>query len=65
MPTEPTPGADDGELTDQPTETRTIQELIDAGYVGFLAGSDGGAIVDPILPDDPEEAEKLKWRFDF
>jgi hypothetical protein len=65
MPTEPMPGADDGELTDQPTETCTIQELIDAGYVGFLAGSDGGAIVDPILPDDPEEAEKLKWRFDF
>jgi hypothetical protein len=26
---------------------------------------DGGAIVDPILPDDPKEAEKLKWRFDF
>jgi hypothetical protein len=48
-----------------PTETRTVQQLIDAGYVGFLAGSDGGAIVDPILPDDPEEAEKLKWRFDF
>jgi hypothetical protein len=65
MSTEPTPGADDDELTEQPTETRTIQELIDAGYVGFLAGSDGGAIVDPILPDDSEEAEKLNWRFDF
>jgi hypothetical protein len=46
-------------------ESRTIQELIDAGYASFLAGSDGGAIVDPILLDDPEEAEKLKWRFDF
>jgi hypothetical protein len=65
MTTVPQPGADDRELTDQPTESRTIQELIDAGFVGFLAGSDGGAIVDPILPDDPEEAEKLKWRFDF
>lgn len=57
------PGTDDG--TEEPTETRTIQELIDAGYVGFLAGSDGAAIVDPILSHDPEEAEKLKWRFDF
>ena len=56
---------DNGELTEEPTDPRTIQELIDAGYVGFLAGSDGAAIVDPILPDDPEEADKLKWRFDF
>jgi hypothetical protein len=54
---EATAGAD----ADEPT----TQELIDAGSVGFLIGRDGGAIVDPILPDDPEEAEKLKWRFDF
>lgn len=56
-------GADDA--AEEPTETRTIQVLIDAGYVGFLEGSDGAAIVDPILPDDPAEADKLKWRFDF
>jgi hypothetical protein len=59
------PSADDGELIEQPTATRSIQELVDAGYVGFLAGTDGGAIVDPILPDDAEEPEKLEWRFDF
>lgn len=64
--------ATDGDREDkEPTElapapeTRTIQELIDAGYVGFLKGTDGAATVDPILPDDPEEAEKLRWRFDF
>lgn len=56
---------DTKEPTEPAPESRTVQQLIDAGYVGFLAGSDGGAIVEPILPDDPEEAEKLKWRFDF
>ncbi len=54
-----------GELREVPTETGTIRELIDAGRVGSVAGCDGAAIVDPILPDNPEEAEKLKWRFDF
>lgn len=46
-------------------ETRTVQELVDEGYVGFIRGSDGFAIVDPILPVRPEEVEKLRWRFDF
>jgi len=57
------PGVDDG--AEESTETRTVQQLIDAGYVSFLTGSDGGAIVDPILPDNPEEPEELNWRFDF
>ena len=61
----PNSEGDTEELIEPATETRTIQELIDAGYVGFLAGSDGGAIVDPNMPNDPEEAEKVKWRFDF
>jgi hypothetical protein len=55
--------------TDEPEpapEPRTLEQLMRAGYIGFLKGSDRLlAIIDPIMPDDPEEAEKLKWRFDF
>jgi hypothetical protein len=46
-------------------ETRTINQLFRAGYVGFLKGSDGSAIVDPIMPENQEDWAKLKWRFDF
>jgi hypothetical protein len=54
--------------TDEPEpapETRTVKQLIRAGYVGFLKGSDGCAIVDPIMPENQEDSAKLKWRFDF
>jgi hypothetical protein len=56
------PGADDGELTDQQTETRTIQQLIDAGYAGHVRGSGGGAMIDVEPPRSPEEAEQWKWQ---
>ena len=42
--------------TEEPTETRTLQELIDAGYAGHVRGSDGGAEIDVHPPRSPEEA---------
>jgi hypothetical protein len=61
MPTEPTPGADDG-ATEEPAETRTIQEPIDAGYAGHVRGSDGGAEIDVDLSRAREEAVRWKWQ---
>jgi hypothetical protein len=61
MPTEPLPGTDDG-TTEEPAETRTLQELIDAGYAGHVRGSDGGAEIDVHPPRSLEEAEQWKWQ---
>jgi len=47
---------------EEPTETRTIQQLIDAGDVGHVRGSDGGAIIDVDPPRSPEEAATRKWQ---
>ena len=54
------PGTDDG--TGEPTETRTVQELIDAGYVGHVRGSDGGAETNVHPPRSSEEAAQWKWQ---
>lgn len=54
------PGIEDA--TEEPTETRTLQELIDAGYVGHVRGSDGGAIIDVDPPRTPEEAAQWTWQ---
>jgi hypothetical protein len=61
MPTEPTPGADDG-ATEEPKDSRTLQELIDAGYAGHVRGSDGGAEIDVRPPRSPQEAAQWKWQ---
>jgi hypothetical protein len=60
MPTEPMPGTNDG--ASEPAETRTIQELIDAGYAGHVRDSDGGAEIDVHPPRSPEEAAQWKWQ---
>jgi hypothetical protein len=49
------------ELAPSP-ETRTIQELIDAGYAGHVRGSDGGAMIEVEPPRSPEEAVTRKWQ---
>jgi hypothetical protein len=54
------PGTDDG--AEEPTETRTVQQLIDGGYAGHVCGSDGGAMIDVHPPRSPEEAERWKWQ---
>jgi hypothetical protein len=52
-------GTDDG--AEEPTETRTVQQLIDAGYAGHIRGSDGGAMIDVEPPRSPEEA-RWQWQ---
>jgi hypothetical protein len=48
------------ELTEPVTETRTLQELIDAGYADHVRGSDSGAMIDVHPPRSPEKAARWK-----
>ena len=61
MPTKPMPGADDS-ATEEPKDSRTLQEPIDAGYAGHVRGSDGGAEIDVHPPRSPEKAARWKWQ---
>ena len=60
--TAPDNEGDTEELTEPAPESRTIQELIDAGYVGHVRGSDGGAMTNLNPPRMPEEAATRKWQ---
>ena len=48
--------------TEEPSETRTVQELIDEGYADHVRGSNGGAEIDVHPPRSPEEAARWKWQ---
>jgi hypothetical protein len=46
-----------------PKETRTLRELMRAGYVGHVEGTDAGAEIDVHPPRSLGEAARWKWQF--